>query len=187
MHKIQKMEVHTTFLGDIILQDIGGSIVVYDETNKEFTDKLYDLIAFRYPDAMKALHLLYKKSKLNLPLFRYKVVSRFLRCNLGGYDNKPDFDSDGTINLEFVPCPLRKECEYENIICRPLPQHPLSPREFEVMKHFYNRAPIKEIAATLSISENTCNTHKQNAMRKLDCHSMPDFMRYAETNNLFER
>jgi DNA-binding CsgD family transcriptional regulator len=187
MYKITQLEVHTTFLGDIILQGMDGNIVVYDETKKEFTDKMYDLIAFRYPDAMKALHVLYRKSKPNFPLFRYKIVSRFLRCNLGGYDNELDFEPDGTINLESVPCPLRKECEHENVICRPQSQHPLSPREFEVMQYLHGGDSFELIAERLYISVDTCRTHKQNAMRKLKCHSMPEFMRYAKDNNLFDR
>ena len=180
------MEVHSTFVGDIIIQATDKECVVYTETNREFTNDVYDIIESRFPEAMKALDRLYKKSKPNLPHFRYKIVSRFLRCNLGGYDNKLDFESDGTVNLELVSCPLRGECEHENIICRPKAHNPMSQREFEVMRYIYSGYGILHIANELNISEHTCKTHKQNAMKKLDCHSIQDFMRYAEVNNIFE-
>ncbi len=96
-----------------------------------------------------------------------------------------DFESDGKINLEFVPCPLRGECEHENVICRPQFGHPLSPTEFKVMQGFYNKMSVKEIADSLFIAENTCRKHKQNAMRKTECHTEPDFIRYANDHNLF--
>lgn len=181
-----KLEVHTSSQGHVFLQSTDGNISVYDESKQKFTDEIYDLIASEYPNALAALHGLYKKHRPNFSYFKYKVVSRFLRCNMGGYDDKLDFDSNNVINLEMVPCPLRGECDYENTICKPRRKHLLSPREYDVMKLFYVGKTVKEIAATIHIAENTCNTHKHNAMKKANCHSMTDFMRYAESYHLFD-
>lgn len=188
MAKIGEIEIHSTFKGDIIIQRPDGSVAVYDEkSDKDFTDELYDIIASRYPDAMKTLYDLYKRSKANFPHFKYKIVSRFLRCNLGGYDNKMDFESNGKINLELVPCPLRGECEHEKVICRPMPRHTLSVREYEVMSLIYKGLTIKDIAHALCIAESTCKTHKRNAMDKTGNHTEADFIRYADDIGLFNR
>jgi DNA-binding CsgD family transcriptional regulator len=185
MKKNRKLEVQSTFAGNIMLQDTDGNIVMYDETHKDLTDDIYDLIASHYPSALKALQLLYKGSRPNAPFFRYKVVSRFLKCNLGVYDTNWDIEPDGAINLEFVSCPLRGECVHENVICRPQLHNPLSRMEFKVMKHLYYGKSLKEIAEILSIAENTCKSHKYSAMRKVNCGRFPDFVRYAGDNNLF--
>lgn len=181
-----KLEVHTSSKGHVFLQNTDGNVSVYDEASQKFTDEIYDLIASEYPDALTALSGLYKKSKPNFPHFKYKVVSRFLRCNMGGYDDKLDLDSNGIINLELVTCPLRGECEYENIICKPRRKHLLSPREYDVMKLFCEGKTAKEIAAILYIAEHTCNKHKQNAKKKAGSSSMADFMHYAESHHLFD-
>lgn len=187
MVKIREIEIHSTFKGDIMIQRSDGTIVVFDEKNSDFTNELYAFIARHFPGAMKALLQSYKRHRPNLPLFKYKVVSRFLRCNLGGHDNMLDFESDGQINLEFVPCPLRGECEHENVICRPKSDHPLTPMEFKVMRGFYDKKSVKEIADLLGMAENTCKKHKQNALNKTECGNLVEFIRYADSHNLFNR
>ncbi len=185
MAKISKLEVHNTFSGSIVLQYEDGRVIKYDETNKEFTDEMFDLIGIYYSEAMETLRKLYKKSISNPQYFRYRVVSRFLRCNMGGYDDKLDFDAEDRMNLEIVPCPLRKECEHEGIICQPKLKHPLSRQQYTIMGMIYNNIPIKDIAHRLSIAETTCKTHKQSAMKRLGCNSLQDFMHHARTNKLF--
>lgn len=57
------------------------------EQDYEFVTLIANLIEKFYPKAYIALASEYAKSKANLPLFRYRIVSRFCRCNFGNIDN----------------------------------------------------------------------------------------------------
>jgi DNA-binding NarL/FixJ family response regulator len=61
-----------------------------------------------------------------------------------------------------------------------LPTHSkLSEREEDVLKMIAWGYSNKEIAAQLDISVKTVEAHKANCMKKLDCHSRIDIVRYA--------
>lgn len=60
----------------------------------------------------------------------------------------------------------------------------LTPREREVVQLLAEGKSNKEVASTLDISVKTAETHRTNIMRKLDCHSMSDLVRYAIRNNI---
>lgn len=79
------------------------------EQDYEFVTLIANLIEKFYPKAYIALASEYAKSKANLPLFRYRIVSRFCRCNFGNIDNIIDIDAS-TFHFEHVLCPLRGEC-----------------------------------------------------------------------------
>jgi DNA-binding CsgD family transcriptional regulator len=44
----------------------------------------------------------------------------------------------------------------------------------------------KEVAAALNISVKTAETHRANIMRRLDCHSVTQLVRYAIRNHVIE-
>jgi len=44
----------------------------------------------------------------------------------------------------------------------------------------------KEVAAALNISVKTAETHRANIMRRLDCHSVTELVRYAVRNHIIE-
>jgi DNA-binding NarL/FixJ family response regulator len=44
----------------------------------------------------------------------------------------------------------------------------------------------KEVAAALNISVKTAETHRANIMRRLDCHSVTELVRYAVRNHIVE-
>jgi DNA-binding CsgD family transcriptional regulator len=44
----------------------------------------------------------------------------------------------------------------------------------------------KEVASVLGISVKTAETHRINLMRKLDCHSVAEVVRYAVRNLIAE-
>jgi DNA-binding CsgD family transcriptional regulator len=44
----------------------------------------------------------------------------------------------------------------------------------------------KEVAAQLGLSVKTAETHRANIMRRLDCHSVSELVRYAVRNNIIE-
>lgn len=77
------------------------------EQDYEFVTLIANLIEKFYPKAYIALASEYAKSKANLPLFRYRIVSRFCRCNFGNIDNIIDIDAS-TFHFEHVLCPLRE-------------------------------------------------------------------------------
>jgi DNA-binding CsgD family transcriptional regulator len=114
------------------------------------------------------------------------MARRLIKCNFGGYDNVLDIDHLGRMNFEFVGCPLRGECKYDQLICSPKFNTKLSQRELEVMKMLYEGQPDELVSEQLFISINTVNNHRKNSFKKLEIHSMADFIRYAKDNNLFK-
>jgi DNA-binding NarL/FixJ family response regulator len=59
---------------------------------------------------------------------------------------------------------------------------PLTPREREVVQLLAEGKSSKEVAAILGISVKTAETHRINLMKKLDCHSVAEVVRYAVRN-----
>jgi DNA-binding NarL/FixJ family response regulator len=60
----------------------------------------------------------------------------------------------------------------------------LTRREREVIQLLAEGKGNKEVADILGISVRTAETHRTNIMRKLDCHSLSDLVRYAIRNNI---
>ena len=61
---------------------------------------------------------------------------------------------------------------------------PLTQREREVIQLVAEGNGNKEVANTFGISVRTAETHRTNIMRKLDCHTLSDLVRYAIRNNI---
>jgi DNA-binding NarL/FixJ family response regulator len=62
----------------------------------------------------------------------------------------------------------------------------LTPREREIVQLLAEGMTNKEVAAALSISVKTAETHRTNIMRKLDLHSISELVRYAVRNHIIE-
>jgi DNA-binding NarL/FixJ family response regulator len=62
----------------------------------------------------------------------------------------------------------------------------LSSREREVTQLLAEGYSIKQVAVTLDISIATAETHRNNLMRKIDCHSVAGVVRYAIRNHIIE-
>lgn len=60
----------------------------------------------------------------------------------------------------------------------------VTPREREVIQLLAEGKGNKEVAATLGISVRTAETHRTHIMRKLECRSFSDLVRYAIRNNI---
>lgn len=110
-----------------------GTIDKLRESDSEILDGLIDHISTFYPKAYDALCAEYKGCVLNRSYFRFRIASRFIRCNFAPLDNIPDFSDNRGCSFEFVSCPLRGECRYEKIICRPEFDHKLSAAEIPVL------------------------------------------------------
>jgi DNA-binding NarL/FixJ family response regulator len=61
----------------------------------------------------------------------------------------------------------------------PLPRDPLTSRECEVVQRIAEGQTTKEIAADLGLGVKTVESHRINAMRKLDIHETATLVRYA--------
>jgi DNA-binding NarL/FixJ family response regulator len=62
----------------------------------------------------------------------------------------------------------------------------LSPRQREIVQLLAEGKSSKEVAVALDLSVKTAETHRANIMRKLDCHSVSEVVRYAIRNKIIE-
>jgi DNA-binding CsgD family transcriptional regulator len=62
----------------------------------------------------------------------------------------------------------------------------LTPRQREIVQLLAEGKSSKEVAVTLDLSVKTAETHRANIMRKLDCHSVSEVVRYAIRNKIID-
>jgi DNA-binding NarL/FixJ family response regulator len=74
--------------------------------------------------------------------------------------------------------PRKKEAEDEPESLR------LTSRQREIVQLLAEGKSSKEVAAVLGLSVKTAETHRANIMRKLDCHSVTELVRYAIRNHI---
>jgi len=65
-------------------------------------------------------------------------------------------------------------------------QHPLTPRQAEVLQRIAEGAANKQVAAELGISIKTVEKHRQQLMRKLDIHDTAGLTRHAIATGVIE-
>lgn len=184
---MRPIEFYTTPEGDVTLREAGMAERQLKESDTEFVQSFLSVLREFYPDAHKALMELYSKSAANKQYRDYMAVRRFIKCNFGVYDNTIDVDANWGFNFEFVSCPLRGECKWDGVLCQPKFDSKLSNRQLEVMELCYNGASDEEIAERLFLSLQTIKYHKKVVYRKLGLHNMAEFIKYAATNNLFNK
>ena len=68
----------------------------------------------------------------------------------------------------------------------PSAQTRLTPRQREVVQLLAVGKSSKEVAVALGLSVKTAETHRANIMKRLDCHSVSELVRYAVRNNVIE-
>lgn len=173
------------FEGEVWYRLPDGSINKLQQTDSEIIDDLIEHIATFYPKAHEALCSEYKGCALNRSYYRFRIASRFIRCNFAQLDNIPDFSDNCCCAFEFVPCPLRGECRHEKVICRPEFYHKLSAAEMPVLRLWFNGLSIDNIAERLCLSPHTIHNHIRHAYQRLNIHSRAEFVRYASQTNLF--
>lgn len=155
------------------------------ESDSDILAELIDHISTFYPKAYEALCSEYNGCALNRSYYRYRIASRFIRCNFSQLDHIPDVSADNRCFFECVPCPLRGECRHESVICRPEFDHKLSAAEMPVLRLWHSGHSIDDIARQLCLSPHTINNHIRHAYQRLNIHSRAEFVRYAAQNNLF--
>ena len=174
-----------TYDNEVMIRTADGTVRTLAPTDYDLVGSMCEYIATFYPKAYSALCEEYKQSALNQSYFRFRIVSRFVRCNFGGLDDVPDISSSMRCNFEYVPCPLRGECHLDQIVCHPEFDHRISQAEMQVLRLVYEGLTETEIGERLRLSPHTIHTHVRNAYARLDLHSKAEFVRYAADNNLF--
>lgn len=157
---------------------------ILTESSDDIIDYMMDFLVNRCTEAYNALLKIYVKID-NVRLKRFWIVSRFVRCNFGLIDSKLDIDNDQNVNFEYVQCPLRGECKYENIICNPTFNSKVSETEKQVLKYVFEGYKVEEISDELCRSPYTIRNHINNAYSKLGVHSRAEFIDYAHKNKMF--
>lgn len=174
-----------TYEDEIWIRLADGQTHILRETDYDIVRDLADLISTFYPKAFDALSSEYKGCALNRSYFLFRVVCRFIRCNFAALDSIPDIGPDHQFAFEHINCPLRGECKYDRVICRPEFDHQLSPAEKRVMALVYEGLTEEEIGDHLRLSPLTIHTHVRNAYSRLGIHSKGEFIKYAAKHNLF--
>jgi len=173
-----------TYEGEVWFRQDGG-LVHLTESHSEIIDGMIDILSTFYPKAYDALCETYKGCALNKWYYRFRIVTRFIRCNLAQLDNVPDISDTCDCAFEFVPCPLRGECKLDCVVCRPEFDHKLSAAEFPVMRLWYQGEDVKYIADKLCLSPHTIHNHIRHAYQRTDTHTRGEFVKYAAQHNLF--
>ena len=62
----------------------------------------------------------------------------------------------------------------------------LTARQKQILQLVAEGKSSKEVAVALNISVQTAETHRANIMRRLDCHSVTELVRYAVRNHVIE-
>lgn len=179
-----RFETYTTPEGEVMIAPAGEAHYKLEPNRRDFISYMIKRISECYPEADKALRENYKASADSLFYYEFLIVRRFLKCNFGDYDNVLDFDNE-TFKFEFVSCPLRGECKFDQVICNPKFNTSLSDRELQVMKHFSNGLNENQIADKLYISINTVLNHKKAAFRKTGSHTLAEFINFSNKHNLW--
>ena len=182
------IEFYTTPSGDVEIKADNKSVVTLNQSGNEqvrFINSFIEMMKEFYTEAYSALSELYTASSPNPIAYRFRIVSRFIRCNQGEYDSsKMDIDEFGRFNFEEVKCPLRGECKLEGICCRPKFNTTLSDRELEVLRLTVDNKSTNEIAEQLFISHHTVNNHRRNIHIKTKTSSIAMLVKYWYDNNL---
>lgn len=185
MNPITNIEFYNTPEGDVMMKELGKPAIQLKDTNRPTIEYMLTIIRDRYPKAHTALMNLYSSSTMNRWHYEFRVVHRFIRCNFGEYDQyNLDIDYNGQLVFEEVKCPLRGECEFENIICRPELDLALTEREMEVFQLIACNLQTDKIAAKLHISSCTVNRHRENIKAKIDVSTVAEMVSYWHQNNL---
>lgn len=182
---VANIEFYSTPEGDVMLKQIGQPARLLQEGDREMVSELLTLIRDRYPKAHEALMNLYSSSIPNRRYYEFRVVSRFIRCNCGNYDQQTlDIDAYGRFRFEEVKCPLRGECQLEGVVCKAQLDTKLSEREMEVLRLIADNLQTEEIAQQLHLSPCTVNRHRENMKAKLKLRSVAELVNYWRENNL---
>ena len=153
---MEKIEFFVGADGNVWLRT-GKECRLLTTKDNDIIELVRDNIIRLFPKAYDRLKEIFKDFAFNKWMMNYKIVDRFIRCNMGA-DNLQRFDiEDGFLNLEEVKCPLHGICSDENVICRPDSKSMFSKAEHEVVKLYAQGYNVDEIAGKLNKNRSTVN------------------------------
>jgi len=145
---------------------------------------MLDYIKRVLPAAYARLAEIFADSFCNRQYFHYRIVARFIRCNMGD-DNHQRMDVDeGRFNLERVSCPLRGICKDEGVVCSPKPCSSMTGEEQKAAVLYSRGFTIEEIARLLNKSFSTVNNQLCNVTKRLGLRSRHEVIGVCRNFNL---
>lgn len=166
--------------GSVIARSENGQRVL-NEYDREVVEFVLNEIKTRFPISYKRLCNLYEKYNGNKLNYEFMMVKRFIRCNMGADDLMTIDLHRGIMNMEFVSCPLRGECQDEKVIC--CPRINLTQPLREVVELYAAGRSYKEIAQILGKSEKTIHNQAKAAAKALGLKRIKDIITYRIINN----
>lgn len=165
---LENIEFYNCPDGSVIVKPNDQPMYSYEQSHRSLTENMLITIRDLYPTAFEALAEIYSRSERNREYYEYKIVHRFIRCNFGEYDALTfDISKSGDFNFEDVRCPMRGECMFEGIICKPQLNTSLTNREKEVAGRLADGYTVREISDELQISILTVRNHIQHIKARL--------------------
>ena len=176
---LENVEFYNTPEGDMMVKRAGKPVEQLVQSDRSLVQEVLAMVRDLYPDAFRRLSELYTRYERNRVHYEFMMVSRFIRCNFGEYDqNRYDVDACGVLRFEEVRCPLRGECRDERVVCKPRLDTRLTPREEEVLELVGRGMQASGIADELGISIATVNRHRENLKAKLGLRSVGQLVKF---------
>lgn len=148
------------------------------ESDTQIIKHLVTIIQNQYTESYEALEKHYSSLSYDVRLLQYRIVVRFIKCNMGNIDtSKIDIDDNQNFSFERVQCPLRNECKLEGIVCGAKFNNKLTRQEERIARHLCNGESKEKIADMLFISPHTVHNHIRNIYKKLDIHSIVELVK----------
>jgi DNA-binding CsgD family transcriptional regulator len=180
----ENVEFYNTPSGQVMIHVEGEPVRLLKEEDVDFISRRLETIQSLFPDAFSALSELYSKNSRNKKWYEFRMVSRFIRCNFGEYDELRRDIQNGVYNFEEVKCPQRGECPFEGIICKPKMKTILTNAEKSVAKLYASGLTFREIADELGISYNTVHTELYHVKVRLKLKSSKEITKWIKNNNI---
>jgi DNA-binding CsgD family transcriptional regulator len=147
---------------------------------QDLPDRIIQAVSIRYQQDREA----HKTFPDEMPYMQ--KLEQYALCNLGGFDNVPDFDQEGNIRFEYWDCGMRGKCPHEGKRCKPdcIRKTKLSNREIEIIKVTAEGLSYSEIAERLCLAETTMISHMKNIKAKLNVNKQSEIAIWAYENNI---
>jgi len=169
------LEKLKTLTPDIILMDIGmpqlNGIETTNQVVTQFSSAIKIIALTMYDDNHRVVKML--KAGAKGYVLKNATKQELITAINTVADGGVHYSAQAIINT--VQSVTNK---YEN------PLGKLTDREIEIIKFILKSLTNKEIAQTLNISELTVNTHRKNAMRKLEIKNTAGLVKFAIDNDL---
>lgn len=183
--KYRNVEFYNTPDGEVMIKEENKAARTFTEMDRELIDDILSLIRDRYTQAYNQLLEIYSKSSRNRTYYEFRIAHRFVRCNFGEYDQFDyDIDAMGNYDFEEVKCPMRGECLYEGVICKPKLTTELTEREMMVFRLIVSNMQADEISQELAISIPTVNRHRENIKAKIGVKTVSQMINYWHNNHM---